>query len=200
MVGVGGIVVNNQNQILTISEKHAIIPGSWKLPGGYVERGLFQKLRKTKFTMVNGLMFIMVYPIITDENLVDAVIREVQEETGIKTTFDSLVCVRHALGGPNRIAVSFGCSDLYFVCALKADTEAITKCEREILSCEWMDFDKYLEHPKVHEMNRLFLRTFIASRDADIQIKCKNHTHELLKRNYQIYSVQNDQKTTSSRL
>lgn len=37
MIGVGGIVVNDQNQILTISEKTAVIPGSWKLPGGYVE-------------------------------------------------------------------------------------------------------------------------------------------------------------------
>lgn len=37
MIGVGGIVINEQNQILTISEKTAIIPGSWKLPGGYVE-------------------------------------------------------------------------------------------------------------------------------------------------------------------
>lgn len=39
MVGVGGLVINDRDQILTISEKHAIIPGSWKLPGGYVEPG-----------------------------------------------------------------------------------------------------------------------------------------------------------------
>lgn len=37
MIGVGGIVINDKNQILTISENHAVIPGSWKLPGGYVE-------------------------------------------------------------------------------------------------------------------------------------------------------------------
>lgn len=138
--------------------------------------------------------------IFADENLVDAVIREVAEETGIQTSFDSLVCVRHALGGPNRISFGFGCSDLYFVCALKPDTQAITKCEREILHCEWMDFEKYLEHPKVHEMNRLFLRTFISNRNSGIQIKCKNHTHELLKRNYQIYStqIQSDVAPTAS--
>lgn len=39
MVGVGGLVVNDKDQILTISEKQAIIPGAWKLPGGYVEPG-----------------------------------------------------------------------------------------------------------------------------------------------------------------
>lgn len=37
MVGVGGLVVNDKDQILTITEKQAIIPGNWKLPGGYVE-------------------------------------------------------------------------------------------------------------------------------------------------------------------
>lgn len=37
MIGVGGLVVNDKDQILTITEKQAIIPGAWKLPGGYVE-------------------------------------------------------------------------------------------------------------------------------------------------------------------
>lgn len=39
MVGVGGLVINNKNQILSIVEKQAIIAGSWKLPGGYAEPG-----------------------------------------------------------------------------------------------------------------------------------------------------------------
>lgn len=37
MIGVGGIVINDQQQILTVSEKNSIVPGSWKLPGGYVD-------------------------------------------------------------------------------------------------------------------------------------------------------------------
>lgn len=127
----------------------------------------------------------------------DAAIREVAEETGIKTTFHSLVCVRHALGGPNRISFGFGCSDLYFVIALKPQTAEITKCEREIARCEWMDFDKYLAHPKVHQMNRLFLETFIENEASGIRIQCKDHTHELLKRQYQIYSIKNNDASTS---
>lgn len=39
MVGVGGLVINDKNQILAITEKESIIAGSWKLPGGYVEPG-----------------------------------------------------------------------------------------------------------------------------------------------------------------
>lgn len=37
MLGVGGLVVNDQRQILTIKENNAIVQGAWKLPGGYVE-------------------------------------------------------------------------------------------------------------------------------------------------------------------
>lgn len=44
MIGVGGIVVNENRQILAISEKHAIVPGFWKLPGGYVEPSTFLSL------------------------------------------------------------------------------------------------------------------------------------------------------------
>lgn len=115
--------------------------------------------------------------------------REVAEETGIQAQFKSLVCVRHALGGPNRISFGFGCSDLYFVIALRAEGDAIQKCEREIERCEWMDFDTYLQHPKVHEMNRVFLRTFIANEAAGLRIDCRNYKHELLKRDYQIYGL-----------
>lgn len=41
MVGVGGIVINAKDQILSVSEKQSIVPGSWKLPGGYVDPGKF---------------------------------------------------------------------------------------------------------------------------------------------------------------
>lgn len=128
----------------------------------------------------------------------DAVIREVAEETGIQTKFDSLVCVRHALGGSNRINFGFGCSDLYFVVALKPESQEITKCEREIARCEWMAFDKYLQHPNVHQMNRLFLETFISNEASGIKIACKNHTHELLKRQYQIYSIENNRSSSTN--
>ena len=37
LLGVGGLVVNNKNEVLVVSEKYALVPNSWKLPGGYVE-------------------------------------------------------------------------------------------------------------------------------------------------------------------
>lgn len=33
MVGVGGLVINDKNQVLVVSERNALIPNSWKLPG-----------------------------------------------------------------------------------------------------------------------------------------------------------------------
>lgn len=41
MLGVGGLVVNDKNQILVVKEKYFISAPFWKLPGGYVEPGMF---------------------------------------------------------------------------------------------------------------------------------------------------------------
>jgi ADP-ribose pyrophosphatase YjhB (NUDIX family) len=37
-LGVGGLVINDNNQMLVVIEKHTDI-AHWKLPGGYVEKG-----------------------------------------------------------------------------------------------------------------------------------------------------------------
>lgn len=124
-----------------------------------------------------------------DEYFVDAAIREVEEETGIKTKFDRLICLRHATGRPD---FSFGCSDLYVIISLTPVTSEIVNCEREIAASKWMDFKEYLEHPKVHETNRSFLRTLIEYRKHGIKINCQHHVHEILKRDYKIYSAEID--------
>lgn len=37
MVGVGGIVINDKNEVLVVAERYSLIENSLKLPGGYVE-------------------------------------------------------------------------------------------------------------------------------------------------------------------
>lgn len=164
MVGVGALVTNTEGQILVVSEKHALIKGSWKLPGGYVEPG---------------------------ENFVDAGIREVQEETNIKTKFDSVISIRHAHGA------GFGCSDLYIVMALSPENSEIKKCDREIAKCEWMNIDDYLNHPKVHETNRNFVRTYLKYKENGVKLTCVDEVHQILKKQYNIYSVSFEQGESS---
>lgn len=89
-----------------------------------------------------------VFKLIVGEDLVDAALREVFEETGIKCEFQSILTLRQ---GHNGI---FGCSDIYVVVNLKAVNEDIKKCDREIAECQWMNIEEYLSHPHIHELNR----------------------------------------------
>lgn len=154
MVGVGALVINDKNQVLVVSEKNALIKDSWKLPGGYLEM---------------------------NENLVDAAIREVAEETNIKTRFESVISIRHAHGA------AFGCSDLYVVMKLIPETEEITKCDREIAKCIWMDIDEYMNHPAVHQTNRSFVQHYLELKDNGMMIDCIDESHQLLKRKYNLF-------------
>lgn len=154
LIGVGGLVVNEQDEILVVSDRYALIPGSWKLPGGYVE---------------------------AHENLVDAAIREVREETGIEGKFKSVVCIRHSHRG------GFNCSDMYFVVALTTESHEVKRCEREIAQVQWMPIKEYLSHPNVHETNRHFVRTFLDYRQRGIYFTCEKAKHQILQIDYSLY-------------
>ncbi|KAH8419843.1 hypothetical protein KR009_003272 [Drosophila setifemur] len=159
LMGVGGLVINDKDEVLVVSDRYAMIPNSWKLPGGYVE---------------------------PRENLVDAAIREVAEETGIRTEFRSVVSVRHAHGG------NFGCSDLYTVVALKPLNLDFTRCEREIARLQWMPIAEYLQHPQVHETNRQFVSTFLDYQKRGLTITCRDEVHQVLKKQYNLYFVERE--------
>ena len=68
-IGVGGVVINDSDELLVVSEMHRrSSKPSYKLPGGAL------------------------HPM---EHIQDGVIREVLEETGVQTRFEALACFRH---------------------------------------------------------------------------------------------------------
>ncbi|XP_053951281.1 uncharacterized protein LOC128858802 [Anastrepha ludens] len=154
MLGVGGLVVNDNNEVLVVSDRFALIANSWKLPGGYVEPG---------------------------EEIVDAAIREVKEETGIDCEFRTVISIRHSHSG------NFGCSDMYIVVALKPLNLDLCKCEREIAKVQWMPVEEYLQHPDVHQTNRHFMRTYLDYNKRNIRFTYERAQHRVLKREYTLF-------------
>ena len=131
-IGIGGVVLNGENELLVVSERHgrATRAPSYKLPGGALHPG---------------------------EHLVDGVIREVLEETGVQTRFDALVCFRHWHG------YRYNKSDIYFVCRLAPLSSQITMQAEEIEECLWMPVEEYLSTDKVSPFNKRIVQAALES-------------------------------------
>lgn len=129
-IGAGGVVLNEERELLVVWEKidRARRRHYYKLPGGALRPG---------------------------EHLVDGVIREVLEETGILTRFESLACFRHWHG------YRFGKSDIYFVCRLFPLTREISVQESEIEESLWMPVDEFLAHQHVGVFNRRIVQALL---------------------------------------
>ena len=131
-IGAGGVVLNDDQELLVVSELYrgSGRPPYYKLPGGSLHQG---------------------------EHLVDGVIREVLEETGVETNFDALVCFRHWHG------YRFSKSDIYFVCRLSPASHEITKQEDEIEECLWMPVTEYLGSEYVGDFNKHIVQAALDS-------------------------------------
>lgn len=95
---------------------------NWKLPGGYVDLG---------------------------EGFGEAAMREVFEETGIKTKFLGILGLRHSH------KIQRGRSDVYVITRLHADSFDIVADVQEIETCLWMPLTKLREentHPLMTEI------------------------------------------------
>lgn len=89
-------------------EKHAGING-WKLPGGLVN---------------------------LNEEISAAAVREVFEETGVRSEFAEMLAFRH------QLTHQFGRGDVYMICRLEAVTTDI-KVDDEIEDAQWMDINEF---------------------------------------------------------
>lgn len=124
-IGVGGVLLDNENRLLVIQERYHQRK-HYKLPGGALEPG---------------------------EHISLAAVREVFEETGIRSEFVSLNCFRH------WHEYRHGKSDIYFVCRLKPLSTHITIDTNEISEARWMPVDDYLSDPDTHPFNRKIVQT-----------------------------------------
>lgn len=163
MVGAGAVVINDENKVLVVRERYRSVP-FWKLPGGYVNPG---------------------------EDIGEAAMREVMEETSVQTEFISLVSLRQI---PKS---AFGCSDMYFVVHLRPLSSELTKQDEEIEDCKWMDVDEYLSHPEVHATNRMFVRQAILNRTQGIVMKRESSFHPVTNVPQYLFSISHPENTTS---
>ena len=127
-IGAGGVVLNGRGELLVVVEKihRHRNPHYYKLPGGALKPG---------------------------EHIIDGVMREVREETGIETRFVRLTGFRHWHG------YRFGKSDIYFICRLDPLTEEIHLQESEIEVCLWMPVEAYLSDENVGVFNKGIVAT-----------------------------------------
>jgi ADP-ribose pyrophosphatase YjhB (NUDIX family) len=138
-VGVGAIVVNSKSEVLCVRELRKNFR-KWKIPGGLADLG---------------------------EQLNEAAIREVKEETGIDCRFKSVLGFRHSH------SAQFGRSDMYFVCRLEPIEEDDGTLQQqpvaqkgEIAAAAWVPLQEYKDmingkgddadpHPMMQKMMEL---------------------------------------------
>lgn len=120
ILSVAAIVIDN-NKILVVKDKYESLElggFGYKLPGGYVNYG---------------------------EHIQAAAVREVKEETGIDTEFESVIAFRHT---HNQWWEMESMSKLYFCCVLKPLSTKINYENDELIHAKWMDFDEFRKTTK----------------------------------------------------
>lgn len=129
-VGVGGVVYDaGTDEVLMVREPEKTF--GWKFPGGLADRG---------------------------EDFGATACREVREEVGLDTEFQSLLTLRHSHN------VGFGVSDVYILCRLRPLGRELKIDPTEIVEARWMAVDEVLaqsRHPLVRyamELARLGAR------------------------------------------
>lgn len=142
-IGAGGLVMSEDRRILVVLEQcdSVSLPQHFKLPGGMLERG---------------------------EHLADGVMREIFEETGIRTDFGGLLGMRHHHRG------QFGASNIYAVCRLKPLNFDIQLDGDELAKALWLPAEDYLAREGVGPFNRRVVEAALAA-DPLSTVKLDNY-------------------------
>jgi 8-oxo-dGTP pyrophosphatase MutT (NUDIX family) len=145
-VGVGAVIIHpkEKNKILVVQEKSgpASINQLWKMPTGLTDPG---------------------------EDIPQALVREVYEETTYKVNFQQIICFRQAHSSGRSSGGSMGQSDLFFVCLAtltRTNNEDDNNYDEmlkdfhnqshdEIANIQWMDVDEYANQ-KIWKLSPLY--------------------------------------------
>mmetsp|Transcript_10369 Transcript_10369/g.19080 ORF Transcript_10369/g.19080 Transcript_10369/m.19080 type:complete len:439 (-) Transcript_10369:615-1931(-) len=168
-VGVGALVVHPRTgKMLAVQERSgpAAKHKLWKMPTGLTDPG---------------------------EDVAEAAVRELKEETGLDCVFDRIICIRQAHGG------LFGRSDMFFVCLCKLAPECEERIrvggevellpqEEEILMVDWIEMEDYAEQllwqqsPLYKVMNDAMFRAarsgFSVSSSGDETANCSKNSDD----------------------
>ncbi|KFW10845.1 Nucleoside diphosphate-linked moiety X motif 6, partial [Eurypyga helias] len=106
----GAVLDESTGKVLVVQDRIRTL-NAWKFPGGLSNPG---------------------------EDIGDTAVREVFEETGIKSEFKSILSIRQQHKHPG----AFGKSDMYIICRLEPSSFKISFCQQECLRCEWMDLEE----------------------------------------------------------
>ncbi len=123
-LGVGAAVFKDE-KILLVQLNYGLAKGQWILPGGRVDNG---------------------------ELLHEALIREVQEETGLNVLFEGVLSFRQRV-------LANGCFDVYFVCRCKLNSELPTPEPKipdsdELLAVKFWSVDEALASSEVRPFTK----------------------------------------------
>ncbi len=133
-VGVGALILNDEGNMLVVREKSgpAAAHELWKMPTGLLD---------------------------PSEDVGDAAVRELKEETGLDGTLERILSIRQA-------HTEGRASDLFFICKLRLDDPHQTPKlqEEEIVALKWMSPTEYAnqelwsQSPVYQELNASILR------------------------------------------
>jgi 8-oxo-dGTP diphosphatase len=124
-----GVFVRDGDNMLVVKDR---IYRSYKLPGGYMDN---------------------------EENISQAVAREVAEETGIRVQMDAVVSIGHFT------PCQFNESNIYLVCkATPLSTTIEIGDTEEIIEARWMNIDQYIKHEHVHPYNKKIVMVALHNR------------------------------------
>eukprot|EP00026_Physarum_polycephalum_P011263 Phypoly_transcript_11470.p1 GENE.Phypoly_transcript_11470~~Phypoly_transcript_11470.p1 ORF type:complete len:320 (+),score=44.92 Phypoly_transcript_11470:14-973(+) len=133
-IGCGGAVINDKNEILLVTEAHS--PEIWKIPGGMLNTG---------------------------EEIPDGAMREVFEETGVTSTFESLLGFRHTHNS------FFGSGNIYSICLLRATSQQIKIDPHEIDKCKWFplqDFYNMKDIPPIQQAVAQLIKDYLHTKNT----------------------------------